>query len=204
LYDAGHYIKLFTARGSRNGLDFRELTESQLKEWGLKYHELIFGKPHADIYVDNNTKTPEEFFGKTDCVRVVVSGGFDPVHIGHLRLFKKAREFGDKLIVILNKDEFILRKKGYVLMPLAERKEILESCKYVDEVVVSIDEDKSVSKTIEMIKPDYFVKSGDRKGEAEREACEKVGCERVYIDFDEETKSHSSSKIVGKVRGITP
>jgi hypothetical protein len=53
LYDAGHRIKLFTARGSTTGLDWRELTERQLRSWNVRYHELILGKPEADVFIDD-------------------------------------------------------------------------------------------------------------------------------------------------------
>lgn len=53
LYDDGHTIKIFTGRGSKSGLDWHELTEKQLKEWGIKYHELIMGKPDADFFIDD-------------------------------------------------------------------------------------------------------------------------------------------------------
>ena len=53
LYDEGHTIKIFTARGSSSHIDWRFLTEQQLKDWGVRYHELIFGKPSADVYVDD-------------------------------------------------------------------------------------------------------------------------------------------------------
>ena len=53
LYDTGHVIKLFTARGATTGMDWRSQTERQLAEWGLRYHELIFGKPHADFFIDD-------------------------------------------------------------------------------------------------------------------------------------------------------
>ena len=61
LFEAGHTIKLFTARGSTSGLDWRELTESQLAEWDVHYHELIMGKPHADIYVDDKSIHPVDW-----------------------------------------------------------------------------------------------------------------------------------------------
>lgn len=59
LYDRGNIIKIFTGRGATSGIDWREFTEKQLKAWGVKYHELIMGKPDADIFIDNkavNTK----------------------------------------------------------------------------------------------------------------------------------------------------
>ena len=65
---------------------------------------------------------------RTECI--VVSGGFDPIHVGHLRMFKEASELAPKLIVIVNNDNFLINKKGYVFMPFEERKEILEGFKY--------------------------------------------------------------------------
>uniref|UniRef100_A0A6M3LFA5 Polynucleotide kinase n=1 Tax=viral metagenome TaxID=1070528 RepID=A0A6M3LFA5_9ZZZZ len=53
LYDAGHRIIFFTARGSSSGIDWREFTEKQLTQWGFKYHELILGKPTADVFIDD-------------------------------------------------------------------------------------------------------------------------------------------------------
>ncbi len=53
LYEAGHKIIFFTARGSSSGIDWREFTEKQLSQWGVKYHELLLGKPHADVFVDD-------------------------------------------------------------------------------------------------------------------------------------------------------
>ena len=113
---------------------------------------------------------------------VAVSGGFDPVHIGHVRMFRDAARIG-KLTVILNTDDFLLRKKGYVFMPLDERREIIESIKYVDRVVVSVDDDDSVCKTLAMLKPDVFANGGDRASRSdirETEICGQLGIEMVF------------------------
>lgn len=59
LYDMGEHITIFTARGSVIKKDWDELTRKQLKTWGVKYHELRFGKPGGEIYVDDRTITPE-------------------------------------------------------------------------------------------------------------------------------------------------
>jgi len=56
---------------------------------------------------------------------IMVSGGFDPLHIGHLRMIKEAAKYG-KVIVVANSDAWLLRKKGYIFMPWEERKEIIE------------------------------------------------------------------------------
>ena len=61
LHKDKHRILFYTSRGFVTGIDWRELTEKQLKEWGVKYHELRFGKPGGDIYVDDRTITPTDF-----------------------------------------------------------------------------------------------------------------------------------------------
>ena len=53
LYDEGHTIKIFTARGAMSGIGWKEHTIKQLADWGVKYHELIMGKPHADYFIDD-------------------------------------------------------------------------------------------------------------------------------------------------------
>ena len=110
---------------------------------------------------------------------VVTSGYFDPIHKGHIELLKLSKEQGDKLIVILNNDKQAKLKKGKPFMDLEERKIILEAIKYVDEVFISIDEDKSVCKSLEAIKPDIFAKGGDRhQGEIpETPICKELGIE---------------------------
>jgi len=61
LFEGGHTIKVFTARGSETGIDWREVTERQLTFWGLKYHILILGKPAADVYVDDKACHERDF-----------------------------------------------------------------------------------------------------------------------------------------------
>lgn len=61
LFRAGHIIKLFTARGSRSGKDWESETIAQLDEWGLQFHELILGKPHADFYIDDKAVHSDAF-----------------------------------------------------------------------------------------------------------------------------------------------
>lgn len=114
---------------------------------------------------------------------VAVSGGFDPIHIGHIEYLKEAKKLGDKLVVILNTDEFLRWKKGYVFMPYSQRKKILKSIKYVDEVIRCVDSDRTVTRTLQRLKPDVFAKGGDRTKEnipkAEVEACRKLGIELI-------------------------
>lgn len=115
---------------------------------------------------------------------VAVSGGFDPVDIGHISHFKEAKNLGDHLLVILHSDQWLMNKKGFVFMPYKERKAILESIRYVDEVVPTVDDDPSVCKSLEHYKPDVFAKGGDRvEGnlpQCELDVCRKHNIKIVY------------------------
>ena len=96
---------------------------------------------------------------------VAVSGYFDPVHKGHIEYFKLARELAGEdgiVICILNNDKQALLKKPKVFMKQEERKIILESIRYIDKVYISIDQDESVCKSLQAIRPDIFAKGGDR------------------------------------------
>jgi len=106
---------------------------------------------------------------------VVASGYFDPLHVGHLENLELAKELGDKLIVIINNDKQAALKKGKSYMSEKDRMKIISSLKVVDDVVLSIDEDKSICKTLEMIKPHIFAKGGDRHAREipEGEICKK-------------------------------
>lgn len=100
-------------------------------------------------------------------VRVVaVSGGFDPIHIGHVRMFREAKKLGDKLVVILNNDNWLMKKKGAVFMPQHERKELIEAIQHVDEVIITKHEpnpqDMSVCTELQELRPHIFAQGGDR------------------------------------------
>ena len=118
---------------------------------------------------------------KKKLVTVAISGAFDPIHVGHVRYIREAAKLGDRLVVILNGDDFLLRKKGFVFRPFEDRKEILESIKGVDEVIASIDADQTVRKTLKLLKPDIFAKGGDTRPEniPEANTCRKIGCKLV-------------------------
>jgi cytidyltransferase-like protein len=120
-------------------------------------------------------------------VVVAVSGGFDPVHIGHIRMFEEAKKLGDKLIVILNNDNWLADKKGFAFMPEAERREVLEAMGVVDAVHLTAhtkgDADRSVSRELLKLKPHIFANGGDRKSTKdipEVAACEVIGARMVF------------------------
>ena len=128
---------------------------------------------------------------------VMVSGGFDPVHIGHVRLFNEAKKLGDELVVVINNDNWKRKKGRHVFMPDYERKEIIEAFTCVDRVVVTghpknpkNPKDMSVSKELFKIKPHIFANGGDRNEEDAKnpnsslyydvEMCRKLGIEMVF------------------------
>ena len=114
-------------------------------------------------------------------ITVLVSGGFDPLNIFHVRMFKEAKAMGDKLIVLLNNDYWLMKKNGEVLVPENERKELIESFKWVDQVIFTThtveSTDLSVCTEIEMIRPDIFANGGNKnkKDLPEFEICDKLG-----------------------------
>jgi dTDP-glucose 4,6-dehydratase len=73
IFDEGHQVILYTARGSTTGIDWRDVTERQLKEWGLRYHTLFMGKPTADVYIDDKAINATDWRHKGFGI-----GGFSP------------------------------------------------------------------------------------------------------------------------------
>ena len=142
---------------------------------------------------------------KTNKITVVaVSGGFDPIHIGHVRMMRAAKELGDELVVILNNDNWLKYKRNYIFMPEQERKEIIEALACVDKVVLTNHKpntkDISICKELEKIRPDIFINGGDRiqKNIPEVATCKKIGCKMVFNVGGE--KVQSSSLLLDKYR----
>ena len=136
---------------------------------------------------------------------VAVSGGFDPVHIGHVRMFNEAKALGDELVVILNNDSWLQLKKGYSFMPEHERKEVIEAFSSVDRVILTFHEpgteDMSVCKELEALQPDIFANGGDRKEDnvPEYALCEKLGIEMIF-GIGHGGKVQSSSWLIAKAK----
>lgn len=102
---------------------------------------------------------------------IVVSGGFDPVHSGHIDYFYAARKLGDMLVVGINSDDWLQRKKGRAFMPITERFSIVHSMKPVDHAMEFDDSDGSASALLETVKRVYpddeiiFANGGDRRAD---------------------------------------
>jgi len=98
------------------------------------------------------------------------------VHIGHLRMIQEAAQHGH-VVVIVNSDDWLMRKKGYIFMPFRERCEILEGFTATGETTYVEDSDNSVCEALRRIKPDYFANGGDRKTDntPEMDVCETLG-----------------------------
>lgn len=134
---------------------------------------------------------------------VAVSGGFDPLHVGHVQLMEKARALGDRLVVILNNDHWVRKKKGYVFMPQQERAAILRAIRYVDDVIITSHpknlSDMSVCRELRKLRPHIFANGGDRKADniPEYGLCEKLGIDMV---FNLGEKVQSSSWLIDKVK----
>lgn len=127
---------------------------------------------------------------------VVASGYFDPLHIGHIEYLELAKKIGDKLIVIVNNDLQAKLKKGKSFMIEGDRMKIISSLKCVDETFLSIDSDETQRKSLERIKPNYFVNGGDRKNNEipEAEVCKKLN---ITIIDNLGKKIRSSSNFTG-------
>ena len=146
--------------------------------------------------------------------KVIISGGFDPIHVGHIKLIQEAKKLGDYLIVIVNNDNWLKTKKGYCFMNQNDRKVIIESIKGVDEIIVTnhitndtdttvcdelfdivvMSDDDGVTNDI------IFANGGDRKSDniPEYTFCTKNGIKMVFNVGGE--KIESSSELVKKAK----
>lgn len=134
--------------------------------------------------------------------RVIVSGYFNPLHGGHLDMIEEASKMGDSLVVIVNNDRQQLLKKGKIILDEANRLRLMRALKGVDQVVLSIDEDPTIMKTLELVASQHpgdsliFANGGDR--DSEKEIPEAAICRQYGIEmrFDAgEGKPDSSTRI---------
>jgi len=134
---------------------------------------------------------------------VIVSGYFNPLHGGHLDMIEAAAKLGDHLIVIVNNDKQQVLKKGKIILDEKNRLRLMRALKGVDQVVLSIDEDPTIIKTLEMVAEQHpgdeliFANGGDRdsaKEVPESDVCERYNIEMVF-DAGGTEKADSSTRI---------
>ena len=130
---------------------------------------------------------------------IAVSGGFDPIHKGHVKMIQEAAEYG-QVIVILNSDDWLERKKGYKFIDFAERSYIVGSIKGVTMTSGVDDSDGTVCEALKRIRPDYFANGGDRilSNTPEMDLCVELGIQMMWNVGG--GKEQSSSDLVNSVR----
>jgi len=140
------------------------------------------------------------------CELVLISGGFDPIHSGHVNLIKEASKYGD-VIVLLNSDAWLKNKKGKEFLPFAERETIMKSMKNVIDVLSFDDSDKTCLEGIKKAISKYpnhkikFANGGDRNNETtpEKKFCDENNIETLW-GIGGNNKSNSSSWILERWR----
>lgn len=140
---------------------------------------------------------------------VILSGYFNPIHRGHIRMVQHAKKLGDRVVVIVNNDTQQHLKKGKIIMAADERQEVVTALRDVDEVLLSIDQDRTVMKTLEHVGKKYsghkiiFANGGDRssvKTIPEAEVCERLGIELIFgVGGDDKPQSSSN---INKALGL--
>ena len=144
LYEQGNIIKIFTARGmgefsgdiGKVNDAYYKLTKTQLEKWGVKYHEIHFGKQSFDYFIDDKTLTIDQFKSMVKPRVGFIAGTFDVMHPGYIEMFKFMKNNCDYLIVGLHKDPSLERDtKLKPVLSTEERKEMLLSLRYVNQVI---------------------------------------------------------------------
>jgi cytidyltransferase-like protein len=136
-----------------------------------------------------------------DPVVVVASGYCSPLHSGHVEYLEMSKALGDYLIVVINNDRQEKMKKGSVFIECAERMRVVKALRCVDMVVEAVDRDRSIAKTLAILRPNIFTNGGDQfNGEIpEREICERLGIKMIDGLGD---KKQSSSEIIARAKQI--
>jgi len=200
----GHYIKIFTARGSGSGIDWRDLTKQQLLDWGVEYDELILGKPSYDICIDDKSTSAHDWRAKNGClITGFVAGAFDLLHAGHCLFLKEAKSVCDYLFVALQtdptldeyKDRPLQQPKNQPVQSIDERKIQLEATSYVDKILV-YETENDLLNLLKELRPNLRILGSEYRN---KRATGEEWSEGVI--YHQRTHQWSSSELRGRVNG---
>jgi glycerol-3-phosphate cytidylyltransferase len=202
LYDDGHRILIFTARGASSGRYWLNVTYNQCLEWGLKFHSINPRKPSYDIIIDDKAINAEDFRKSINAeVKGFVASSFDLLHAGHCLFLREARQNCDYLIAALQNDPTIedfmnrplKRPKNKPIQSLKERRIQLESCKYIDEIL-EYNTEKDLENILKKIKPSVRFLGSDYEG---IKATGEEFCERIF--YHKRDHEYSSTSLRKKI-----
>lgn len=195
LYAEGHTILFFTARGASSGLEWTDFTKQQLKKWGVKYHQLITNKkPTFDLLIDDKCIHIDDWKKKELPVKGLVAGAFDVIHPGYIEMWKEAKTVCNHLIVALHEDPSTERaQKLKPVLSVDERRTILDSIKYIDEVVVYRTEDE-LDALIDELDIDVRILGDDYRDKRY------TGYNKAPAHFCSRTHGWSATKFKNKIR----
>jgi len=201
LFSEGHVIKIYSSRTSIGGRDWRKHTGIWLKNWGVKYNELVNGVPECDVFVSSKALSVESFreqiippIPKKERIGFVCSC-FDLLHAGHFIMLEDSKSKCDRLIAGLQTDPTIDREdKNAPAQSLEERQKALEACRYVDEIRL-YDTEKSLIELLLNVKPDIRILGSDWEG---KEYTGKGIAKEEYF-HDRSIHSYSTSNLRKKI-----
>ncbi len=159
-------------------------------------------KPHrAEVYTD--IFELKDYLNHLGLSVILTSGGFAPPHLGHFNCIQESAKAYPNyhLVVLVNGDGWLERKKGYVVMPAIERAEMIASIAGVDSVLIWEDGKSDISTPIMILQPQVFAKGGDRNSAEnipEWDICQSVGCHVVFGVGGSE-KLNSSSNLIENI-----
>lgn len=202
LFEEGHTIYLFTARGMSSGRDHYELTVRQMHEFGIKHHRIIMGKPDVDVFVDDKAISVYEWDSTEPSLNSPViwtNGCYDVLHVGHIRLFDRcsilAKGCGGKFIVGIDSDRRVREMKG-ASRPVnteTDRAEMLLSIKGVDGVYI-YDTAEELDRIVRSLSPTIMV-----IGEEYRDKVVIGSQHAKSVEFFPKISGHSTSETLSKI-----
>ena len=137
LYDEGHTIILYTARGSKTGLDWTELTNQQVKKWGIKCHEVKLGKPFYDLIIDDRAINADLWRSRLNLRTCLITGVFDLINIELCAQLKRLRKKFNNIVVAIQSDPSLEDKNAKSpKTALEDRITMLKSIRDIDEILV--------------------------------------------------------------------